>query len=140
MNYLEISKETISLIHKGRASLTSSSLDAEMRALVELRTSQVNHCDYCCIVHTNEAKRLSIPQEKIDAVEEWSNSPLFSEKEKAALRWTDAVTKLNGEEKLRFLDAYFSEKEIVDLTACIAIMNSLNRLNMTLRDYTKSSK
>jgi AhpD family alkylhydroperoxidase len=135
MNYAEISKETISHLHRSYASLKSSPLNQLLRVLIELRVSQINGCTYCCGIHLEEARKLNIPQEKLDLLPAWQGAICFSEAERAALEWCEAVTGLEkhfeaGREKLL---PYFNEREIVDLTACIAIMNALNRLAISLK-------
>jgi len=136
MNYAEISKETIGFLHKSYASLKNSSLDPVIRALVELRTSQINGCAYCCEVHTHEARKLEISQHKLDVLPAWRTASIFSEKEKIALEFCENLTcPVDSYPNARnTLEKFFSEKEIVDLTACIAIMNALNRLAVSLKD------
>lgn len=136
MNYSEISKETFDLLKKSRASLSSSPLKASMRVIAELRVSQINGCAYCCRLHSDEARKLGIPQEKLDSLPAWRTSSSFSEEEKAILQWADAVTHLDQDikkAKEQLLKIY-SEREIVDLTAAIGIMNAMNRIAISLRD------
>lgn len=136
MNYAEISKETISLLYQSYNSLKKSPLTPSVRVLVELRTSQINGCDYCCKLHTHEAKVLGVSQEKMDTLTQWQTSELFTDQERAALQWAQELTILKGDVKksVEYLSPYFSEREIVDLTTCISIMNALNRLAMSLKD------
>ncbi len=136
MNYAEISKETIGLLYKSRNSLNSSPMSAEMRILAELRVSQINGCAYCCHLHTDEARKLGIPQNKLDILPGWRHSTEFTEDERAVLQWTESVTHLDRDlasAKERLLKIY-TERQIVDLTACIGIMNALNRLVISLQD------
>jgi len=136
MDYLKISKETISFLYKSYESLKASPLDASILPLVELRVSQINGCSYCCRVHTQDAKKAGVSEEKIDGVAEWHTSNVFSEKERAALAWAEELNALSTDlkEKRRQLEQHLSEREIVDLTACISIMNALNRIAISLRD------
>ena len=136
MNYAEISKETISYLYKSHASLKNSPLDPVIRALVELRTSQINGCAYCCKIHSEEARSLNIPQNKLDVLPAWHGTNLFTEKEIAALQFCEDLTyqyKKSVKSK-ELLTKYFSEREIVDLAACIALMNALNRIATSLKD------
>jgi len=136
MNYAEISKETIGFLYQSRASLGKSPLDAQIRILAELRVSQINGCAYCCSVHTEEARKLGFPQEKLDILPAWRNSKSFTEEERTVLEWVESVTHLDTDlEKIKErLSKIYSEKQIVDLTACIGIMNALNRIVISLRD------
>lgn len=136
MNYNEISKETFDLLYKSRASLGSSPLSAGIRALVELRVSQINECAYCYRLHSAEARKVGVEQDKLDLLAVWKNAIIFTEEEKAALEWAELVTCLEKdlhEAKKKLLGIY-SEKQFIDLTACIALMNALNRIAISLRD------
>ncbi len=136
MNYAAISKETFDLLYKSRASLSHSPLNSTIRILAELRVSQINGCSYCCRLHTDEALKMGVQQEKLDNLPAWHNSASFTEEEKAALQWVESVTSLDkdlGKAKVHLLSVY-SERECVDLTACIGIMNALNRIVISLRD------
>ncbi len=114
MNYAEISKETISLLIKSYESLKNSPLNSTIRVLVELRTSQMNGCEYCIRLHTKEAMQIHVPEEKIKELSSWKKSAHFSEKEKAALSWCESVTQLDKhlEEKRKALSPYFSERKL----------------------------
>lgn len=71
MNYAEISKETINFLYQSRASLNKSPLNATIRVLAELRVSQINGCAYCCDLHTKEARKLGVQDEKLDNLPNW---------------------------------------------------------------------
>lgn len=136
MNYEEISKETISFLYKSYNSLKNSPLEAAIRVLVELRVSQINGCEYCCRVHAEEAKTLGIPEEKMDQLITWNIADVFSERERLALRWAEELTYLKIiQETKEHLKAQFSEREIVDITSCVSLMNSLNRLAISLKSF-----
>jgi AhpD family alkylhydroperoxidase len=137
VNYAEISKETIGFLYQSRASLNKSPLNALIRILVELRVSQINGCAYCCHLHTNEARKLGIQQEKLDILPAWRNSPsAFTDEEKIVLEWVELVTCLDDdlEEIRERLRKIYSERQLVDLTTCVAIMNALNRIVISLRE------
>jgi AhpD family alkylhydroperoxidase len=136
MKYAEISKETISLLEKCSASLNNSPLSQLIRVLVELRISQMNGCAYCCRLHSEEARKLKISQEKLDLLPGWHMSSLFTNEERAALQWCESVTRLDKhQEKIREqLAQYYTERQIVDLTCCIAIMNAWNRIVISLEE------
>src|SRR5271154_5078031 len=102
MNYAEISKETIGFLYQSRASLGKSPLDAQIRILAELRVSQINGCAYCCSVHTEEARKLGLPQENLDILPAWRNSKSFTEEERTVLEWVESVTHLDTDlEKIK---------------------------------------
>jgi AhpD family alkylhydroperoxidase len=136
MNYSEISKDTYQYLIKSYQSLKNSPLDPTTRALIDLRVSQINGCDYCCNLHQEEARNLNISQQKLDSLEYWHASEDFTIKEKAAIKWCEAITRLEkNHSKIRdSLASYFNEKEIVDVTFAISIMNALNRIAINLRN------
>ncbi|BFD46426.1 MAG: carboxymuconolactone decarboxylase family protein [Rickettsia endosymbiont of Sergentomyia squamirostris] len=137
MNYVEISKNTMSCIYKSYESLNESPLDKGLRSLIELRVSQINSCFYCCNLHLTDARKNNVPQKKLDLLPIWSSSKeVFSEKEVIALRWCELITRGFFEEIDAMKDEilqYFSEREIVDITICISIMNALNRIAISLK-------
>ena len=137
MDYTEISKATISHLYKSYNSLNNSPLSQEIRMLVEVRASQINGCAYCCKFHSDEARKANIGQEKLDVLAAWENSTVFSDKERAALNWCELVThaKPGDDQAKKWLEKHLSEREIVDLTACIAVINALNRIAICLREY-----
>lgn len=136
MDYTKISKDTIGHLYAGYKSLNDSPLAAELKALMNLRVSQINGCDYCCNLHRNEALKLEVSKDKIESLPEFMTSSLFSDAEKEALKWAESLTKLDGNNKVRNteLAKYFSEREVVDITICISLMNTFNRLAISMRD------
>ncbi len=137
MDYLSISKVTIGLLYESYNSLNDSPLSQEIRRLVELRTSQINGCAFCCKLHTEEARKANITQKKLDMLPAWEDATIFSDQERAVLKWCELVTRsqASSSEAKKLLEEHLSEHEIIDLTACIAIMNAFNRIAMTLREY-----
>ena len=136
MDYAEISKTTFDLLFQSRSSLSASPLEENVRILVELRVSQITGCAYCCSMHAEEARRIGISQEKLDVLTAWRNTVEFTEEEQIALEWAEAVTYLDNDllDLKERLYEFYSEREIVDLTACIGIMNALSRVAISLRD------
>lgn len=137
MHYEEISKHTMSCIYKSYESLDNSPLDKGLRALIELRVSQINGCFYCCNLHLVDARKNNVPQKKLDLLPIWfSTKEVFSEKEVIALKWCESITygffEKIDEIKYDILRC-FSEREIVDITICISIMNALNRIAISLK-------
>jgi AhpD family alkylhydroperoxidase len=136
MDYTKISKDTIGYLYEGYKSLNASTLAADLKALIELRVSQINGCAYCCNLHTTEASKLGVNTDKIESLPEFTTSSLFSNAEKEALKWAESLTKLDGNKKVQNtnLSKYFNEREVVDITICIALMNTFNRLAISMRD------
>jgi len=109
--------------------------DRAIHHLVQLRASQINRCGFCIKMHTKEAREDGETSERLDRVIVWDQVNDFSEREKAALAWTDALTILDSKTDLGALRArlreHFSEQEIGILTATVAMINLWNRVNIS---------
>lgn len=136
LNYSQINARAISLLLS--VEKHTSSLDQRVKALVELRVSQINGCAYCVDLHSNEAREAGEPQQKLDCLPVWKESGLFSDREMAALSWAESVTDIANsvdmDEKLAILLGHYSESEAVDLTIVVALMNCMNRLSISFGD------
>ncbi|RBL92461.1 carboxymuconolactone decarboxylase family protein [Chitinophaga flava] len=134
MDYKTISKETIGFLYQSHASIRKSGLDNKLIALAELRVSQLNGCAYCCSFHSNELRQMGINQDILDKLPGWKHSKAFDPVQELVLLWAEAVTLMQDDlQRIREkLGQHFSEKEVVDLTASISLMNALNRLRITL--------
>ncbi|MER8521623.1 carboxymuconolactone decarboxylase family protein [Mesorhizobium sp. M0644] len=107
-------------------------LEKSLLHLIKFRASQINGCSYCVEMHSREARRDGESEQRLYLVSAWKESPLFSERERAALAWTDALTRIadNGvsdELYARTLE-YFSEEELVKLSVALGMINTWNRL------------
>lgn len=111
--------------------------DRTIHHLVQLRASQINRCGFCVKMHTKEARRDGESSERLDRVAVWDQVSDFSEREQAALVWTEALTALDSRTEfgpLRArLRAHFSEKDIGVLTSTVAMINLWNRTNVSRR-------
>ena len=114
--------------------LGRSALDAGLRHLVKLRASQINGCAYCVDMHTREARQDGETTVRLDRLVVWRDVDCFTAAERAALAWTEAVTRLDDRselERLRgTLTAHFNDEEIGALTVAIAMINVWNRLQI----------
>ncbi|MGE3261951.1 MAG: carboxymuconolactone decarboxylase family protein [Bacteriovoracia bacterium] len=117
--------------------IKESSFDHHLVHLVKLRASQINGCALCVDTHSKEAKIDGERELRLYHVAVWEESPLFSEKEKAALLWTEHVTKLSqapiSDELFAKVKAQFSDKELTELTMVIAMINAWNRFGAPFR-------
>lgn len=113
---------------------TATALEPVLLGLVYLRASTLNGCGFCKGMHTAELVHHHEPQTRIDAVADWQSSDAFTPRERAALAWTDAVTRLDGDEipdeAFAAAHKFFSDKDLVDLTFAIANINAWNRLGV----------
>lgn len=112
-------------------------LEGSLMELVKIRASQINGCAYCLHMHTAEARQKGETEERLYLLSAWRESPLFSERERAALAWTEALTKVAeapvADEVYDALEAQFSKEEQVKLTLLIVAINGWNRINVGFR-------
>ncbi|NQY31023.1 MAG: carboxymuconolactone decarboxylase family protein [Flavobacteriaceae bacterium] len=112
--------------------IDNSSLDEKLVEMIKLRTSQKNGCAYCVDMHYKELKHLGETELRLSSLCVWEETPYFTEKERAVLYFTDALTKLNhspiSDQLYNPLLNFFSKKEICYLTLVISQINTWNRL------------
>ena len=112
-------------------------LDRRLLELVKLRASQVNGCAYCVDMHTKDARANGETEQRLYAVVVWREAPFFTERERAALAWTEAVTLVSQEQVpdnvFEIARKEFSDKELVDLTMAVIAINGWNRLAISFR-------
>ena len=117
------------------AVMDSQGLERTLHHLVQLRASQLNRCAHCVKMHTSEARQDGETSERLDRLVVWDQVADFSEREKAALAWTEALTELPAKSELGLLRArlrdYFSDQEIALLTATVAMINLWNRIQVS---------
>jgi AhpD family alkylhydroperoxidase len=112
-------------------------LERSLVELVKLRASQINGCAYCVDMHTKDARASGETEQRLYATSVWREAPFFSERERAALAWTDAITLVGEEgveeELFQTVSEHFSEKELVDLTIAVVAINGWNRIAIAFR-------
>jgi len=116
----------------GLSNQAQASLDRRLFALIEIRASQINGCAYCLDMHTKDARAAGETEQRIYALNAWRETPFFTDRERAALEWTEAVTRVADahvpDEVYERMSAQFSEAEMVALTIGVAVINAWNRL------------
>src|SRR5919205_1562777 len=114
-----------------------SGLEPSLIELVKTRASQINGCAYCLHMHTRDARAEGESEERLYLLDAWRESPLYSERERAALAWTEALTLIAEtrapDDAYRALQAQFSEEEQVTLTLLIVAINGWNRIQVGFR-------
>ena len=121
-----------------------SGLPAELVDLVYLRVSQINNCAYCLDMHTRDLTKKGVPIEKLALVQAWDEGGnLFSATERAALAWAETLTRVDQtgmpDGRYQAARAVFSEKELVDLTIAISLMNAYNRTAISFRNTPQAA-
>ena len=119
------------LLALGKA-IADSPLDPVLQQLVKIRASQINGCAFCTQLHLNEARHIGIPAPKLDLLVAWREAGIFSEREKAALQWTELLTRLSSnhitDEDYAAISAQFQPPELAWLSTAIVLINGWNRL------------
>lgn len=112
-------------------------LEKSLLELVKLRSSQINGCAFCIDMHTADARKDGETERRLYAVTAWREAPFFTGRERAALAWTEALTRLSDthapDADYALLSEHFSPKEMVDLTVAINAINGWNRLAVGFR-------
>lgn len=117
--------------------LAKSDLEKNLLHLLEMRVSQINGCAYCLDMHSKDLRAAGETEQRIYLLNAWRETPLYTDRERAALAWAEAVTKLTDKQVSD--DVYeqakkqFSEKELIDLTLAVVAINSWNRINIAFR-------
>jgi len=107
-------------------------LDRNLVDLVYLRISQINGCAYCCDLHANDLRKAGESEQRLDCLAAWREASFFSARERAALAWAESLTHVSvthaPDDAYQAARAEFSDKELVDLTFAVALMNAWNRI------------
>jgi AhpD family alkylhydroperoxidase len=121
------------LVEFGNAIKAQSGLGATILNLVQLRASQINGCAGCLVYHTKEARAAGETEARIYQLDGWRESPLYSPRERAAIAWTDAMTRMDRrdmDEAYALVAAEFTPAEQVCLNIAIGVINIFNRINV----------
>lgn len=136
-DFYKASPESMKQLFGCHKVIAESGLDQRLIHLVELRASQINGCAFCMHMHAADAREHGVPDKVLDTVAGWREAPWFSDRERAALAWTERLTRLSEQADDRHeydqLAAHFNEKERTDLTFVIGIINVWNRFSVGFR-------
>ena len=112
-------------------------LDHKLLELIKLRASQMNECAWCMDMHTKELRADGESEQRLYLLSAWREAPFYSERERAALEWTEALTRLSDgnvpDDVFEVARRQFSEEELVKLTLAIVAINGANRINVAFR-------
>jgi AhpD family alkylhydroperoxidase len=143
LNYQRHSPELTKKLYELSQASKNSSLGHTLLNLVNIRASQLNGCAFCIDMHSKEARIYGERELRIYHLSVWRESPLFSEAERAALEWTEAVTKLSEhgvpDEVYDRVRSQLDERQISELTFAIAVINSWNRLCISFKSVPGSA-
>lgn len=124
-----------------QAYIDQCGLEKSLIELLNIRASQINGCAYCLVMHTTDARKLGESDERMHLLATWREAPCFTERERAALAWIEAVTNITeghiADEVYDQVRKHFSDQELVDLTMHAAAINSWNRIAIAFRAIPK---
>lgn len=137
INYAKTAPEAVNILRSLEVYLRRSGLDPKLRELVKTRVSQINGCGFCIDMHTKDARALGETEQRLYLLSAWREAPCYSERERAALAWAEALTLIANDPIPDALYAearrHFDEKELVDLTFAVVAINGWNRLAIPFR-------
>ncbi len=142
LNYYPQFPEAFAKLEEVEKLIHHSSLDKHLIHLVKTRASQINGCLFCIDMHVKQARKDEERELRLHHLAAWHESSLFTEKERAALEWTEVLTKLSSnhvsEELYQRTREHFSEKEITELTMAVALINMWNRFGVSFKSVPGS--
>lgn len=137
IDFYTASKEAVEAMIGLEKTVAKLGLEPELLELVKLRASQINGCAFCVDLHTSDARKAGESERRLYAVSVWRETPFFTERERAALAWTEAITSVSEthvpDADYELLAAHFSKKEMADLTLAIITINGWNRFAIGFR-------
>jgi AhpD family alkylhydroperoxidase len=147
-DYKSVAPEAYAAMLGVETYVRNSGIEKPLLELVKTRASQINGCAYCLDMHTKDARAAGESEQRLYTLSAWRETPFFTDRERAALEWTEAVTQISGShvsdalyERVR---QYFGDKELVDLTMAVIAINGWNRLAIAFQSvpgtYQSSQK
>ncbi|SOE93927.1 alkylhydroperoxidase AhpD family core domain-containing protein [Burkholderia sp. D7] len=137
LDFYKASPSTIKTLLAVEEYIGKSSVEKSLAELVRLRASQINGCAFCVDMHTTDARKGGETDRRLAAVVVWRETPFFTDRERAALEWTEALTLVSHDHVpdsvWEAVQPHFSEQEIVELTLLVSQINSWNRFAIAFR-------
>lgn len=137
IDYNKVSPEAYKAIVQLESVVRRSGVDPKLLELIKIRASQMNGCAFCLDMHTKDARHHGETEQRIYTLDAWRETPFFSDKERAALAWTEALTNIQQghapDAVFHELSRQFTEAEIVNLTLAITLINTWNRIAIGFR-------
>lgn len=137
MDYIKAAPGIYKAMSGLEAYTAESGLEPSLIELVKMRASQINGCAYCIDMHSLDARAQGETEQRLYALSAWSETPFFSERERAALLWTEKLTLISldhvPDEVYEQVRPHFTDKELADLTLAVAAINAWNRFAISFR-------
>ncbi len=137
LDYMKASPEAYKAMVQMEGVVRRSGIDPHLLKLIKIRASQLNGCAFCIDMHTKDARFKGETEQRIYSLDAWRETPFFTDKERAALAWTEALTNIQighaPDDVYGELSKIFSEEEIVNITLAITTINAWNRIAIGFR-------
>jgi AhpD family alkylhydroperoxidase len=137
LNPFKAAPDTIKALTALENQVAASGLEKSLIELVKTRASQINGCAFCINMHTEDARKNGETEQRLYLLNAWRESPVYTDRERAALAWTEAVTLISKthapDDVYNEVLSQFSEAETVNLTMLIATINAWNRIAISFR-------
>ena len=137
LNYSKVAPEALKAMRELEKYVHGSGLERSLYELVKTRASQINGCAYCIDMHTKDARKAGETEQRLYALNAWRETPFYTQRERVALAWTEALTLISENDVPDSLyesaRKHFDEKEMVALTMSIVAINGWNRLAIGFR-------
>lgn len=137
LNHAEVGQGALKAMFGLGAYLAKSGLEPSLLQLLDFRVSQINGCAYCLDMHSKDLRAGGESEQRLYLLDAWRESPFYTERERAALAWAEAVTLVTEghvpDEVYEQARGQFSEEELVNLTLAVVTINGWNRLNIAFR-------
>jgi AhpD family alkylhydroperoxidase len=137
LNAYQVAPDTIKALMALETAVQGTDLEQSLIELVKTRASQINGCAFCINMHTEDARKHGETEQRLYLLNAWRESPVYTDRERAAPAWTEAVTLVSEthvpDDVYQNVRAQFSEAETVNLTMLVATINAWNRIAISFR-------
>jgi AhpD family alkylhydroperoxidase len=137
LDYQQASPKGVQAMFQLERAVRESGLEPKLLELVKTRASQMNGCAYCIDMHTKDARSHGETEQRLFALSAWREAPFYSEKERAALKWTEAITDIQrdhaADDVFEEVRKHFADAELMSLTLAITTINAWNRIAVAFR-------
>lgn len=142
INFFEKGQDAIKALYGLNGYLAKSQIEKPLLDLMYFRVSQINGCAYCLDMHSKDLRAAGESEQRLFLLNAWREAPFYSNRERAALAWAEAVTKISSadvpDDVYQQARAQFSEEQLVELTMAVIAINSYNRINVSFRTVAGS--
>ncbi|MGN6248018.1 MAG: carboxymuconolactone decarboxylase family protein [Ginsengibacter sp.] len=137
LEYAKVAPDAMKAMRELEKYVASSGLERSLYELVKTRASQINGCAYCLDMHTKDARKAGETEQRLYALSAWRETPFYTDRERAALEWTETLTLISKNDVpdslYEHVHKFFDEQEMVALTMAIVAINGWNRLAISFR-------